>query len=186
MFSNPAVYLCDIRRSQNARLLALARGAPAPPKRRGAITTVGAIRSRGAVAPVYWDREDCFREILGLGMSYKPYFGVGVFTVSTAAPPWPLRRLRITLSTSSSSVVAPPVLCVRMHSCMRVSRFALSTEGTCPALSLVYRYTNSIFAWPRAVPVAVGHADSIHPRTIEILQVSHSYRAGTFPLTFLS
>ena len=28
-----------------------------------------------------------------------------------------------------------------------------------------------MFDWCRAVPVAVGHADGIHSRTIEILQV---------------
>ncbi len=46
---------------------------------------------------------------------------------------------------------------------------------------------SSPVAWCRAVPIFVGHADGIHPRTIEMLQVSGcSPRADTFFLILLS
>ena len=40
-------------------------------------------------------------------------------------------------------------------------------------------------AWYRDVPVAVGHADGIHPRTIEILQVGCAPPLDAFFLTFV-
>ncbi len=45
----------------------------------------------------------------------------------------------------------------------------------------------SIVVWYRAVPVSVGHADGIHPRTTEVLQVVNgSPRTDTFFLTLHS
>ena len=73
----------------------------------------------------------------------------------------------------SSLAQVPLASCVRTHSRMWVSRFASSTKSTCSYFFHNYR-TQVYLDWYRAVPVAVGHADGIHSRTIEILQVRRS------------